>query len=271
MKTAYRYFSVLSIAMTLVFAACHKEKPPVPEPVANEHGHIIFSFVHKVDGQNAIYDSMMYVNAAGNPYLVTDVQYFISDITLHKSDGSNKMITSKSIYYIDTKIPSTLSWSVADEIPIGSYNSISFTFGIDSAKNVSYIFPNPPESNMEWPIPLGGGYHMMKLNGKYKDLSNIEQNFNAHIGIGMDTTGGNTSFVQNYFSTTLPSSSFTIAKDDIRQIPIIMNIDSWFKTPTNFDFNVYGQNIMQNQTAMHIIVQNGFDVFTTGTILKKEK
>ena len=45
-----------------------------------------------------------------------------------------------------------------------------------------------------------------------------------------------------------------------------MNIDSWFKTPHDFDFNYWGGFIMEIQPAMQMAKENGYDVFTTGEI-----
>jgi len=48
-------------------------------------------------------------------------------------------------------------------------------------------------------------------------------------------------------------------------LKFIMNIDSWFTTPVDWDFNVWSIMIMQNQTAMGTIKRNGFDVFSFAT------
>ena len=45
-----------------------------------------------------------------------------------------------------------------------------------------------------------------------------------------------------------------------------MNIESWFTTPHNFDFNYWGGNVMQNQQALQTIKENGHDIFTVGYI-----
>jgi hypothetical protein len=201
------------------------------------------------------------------------LMYFISDVTLHNSDGTTKLIDDwKDINYVDIDIPSTLSWTVYDDIPTGTYSSISFTFGISQAKNISMMFVNPPEVNMMWPGILGGGYHYMMMNGKWKDTANVIQNFACHLGIGqlylsnVINTDSIYAYVQNYFTVDLPNSSFTIEKDKTREVEIIMNIDSWFKTPYVYDHNVWGSGIMQNQPAMQMLKDNGFDVFTTGLI-----
>jgi hypothetical protein len=266
-----KHLIIILLSLVIINFSC--KKPQENSPTL-ETGHISFKFTHVVDGQPLQKDSMMYTNAAGNPYEVDQLMYFISDVTLHKSDGTKKVIDDwKDINYVDIDIPSTLTWNVYDSIPVGTYDSISFTFGISEAKNQSFMFVNPPESNMMWPDVLGGGYHYMMLNGKWQDSINQIENFNFHLGIGQLYKSNATNnvdsiyaFVQNYFNVTLPSSSFTITEGATRHIEIVMNIDSWFKTPNVFDFNYWGQNIMQIQPAMQMVKENGHDVFSVGAI-----
>jgi hypothetical protein len=253
--------------ITLVMISCKKDEPVVEEPA--KYGKISFQFSHEVNGQPLIVDTLVYTNAAGNEYLINEIQYFVSEITLHNSDGTSKVISAANgIHYIDTDIPSTHTWSLTDDIPVGNYTSISFIFGINEAKNQSGLFVNQPEVNMWWPDFLGGGYHYMKMNGSWKDNTDTLRPFNFHLGIGqiyahdvinLDSITG---FVQNYFTVAVPSSSFTIAENTTTKAGIIMNIESWFDTPNIYDFDYWGGSIMQNQPAMHAITENGADVFT---------
>jgi len=266
-------FTLLILLMIIVFINFSCKKPQENSPIA-ETGHITFKFTHVVDGQSLQKDTMIYVNAAGNHYSIYDLRYFISDVILHKSDGTKKLIDDwKDINYVDINIPSTLTWDVYDSIPVGAYDSISFTFGINAEKNKSFMFVNSPEVNMMWPDVLGGGYHYMMINGKWQDSLSLIENFNFHLGIGQLYKSNSTNcadsiyaFVQNYFNITLPNSSFTISEGTTRQIEIVMNIDSWFKTPYIYDHNYWGGSIMQIQPAMQMVKENGYDVFTTGNI-----
>jgi len=246
--------------------SCKKDKPITNVPVKT--GKIAFQFFHKVNGQTLIVDSLMYTNAAGNLYNVSNIQYFISEVTLHNSNGSDYLITSDNgIHYIDTDIASTQNWSVSN-IPAGNYSSISFIFGINQAKNHTGLFTNPPEVNMFWSQPLGGGYHYMKMNGNWKDTNAMITPFNLHLGIGqiyahdVISVDSITGFVQNYFTVNLPASSFSISENTTTNTEITMNIESWFETPHVYDFNYWGGSIMQNEAAMQTIVENGADVFT---------
>jgi hypothetical protein len=235
-------------------------------------GKIVFHFLHYCDGNPLIYDSTMYTNEAGNVYQVNEIQYFISDVTLHKQDGGKVMLTKENdIYYIDTDIPSTHTWQVPDSIPVGNFNSVSFTFGISKQKNISFMFVNPPEMNMVWPEFLGGGYHYMKLNGRYIDSVSLVP-FNFHMGIGQIYPPNSHNydsiieFVHNNFDVELPNSAFTIAKDQTIQFDIIMQVEEWFKDPHTWDHNIWGTATMENQAALQTMKENGYNVFKVGTI-----
>ena len=191
--------------------SCHKSK--VFDETSTDPTTLVIRFENKVDTFRFMVDTADYINSSGNVYKVTDLQYFISDITLHRSDGA-KFIIQKDygIHYIDARIPSTLTWLVNTEVPWGTFDSVSFTFGINEIKNYSNRFPNPPERDMNWPDVLGGGYHYMKMNILWGRTAQwIPYPFNFHIGIGQIYKGNVIipdsiiSFVQNYFDVNLPA------------------------------------------------------------------
>lgn len=259
--------------LLLISAVSGCKKDPELPPATEEKGCITLKFSHEIDGNPLVTDSLMYTNAAGNEYLVNEIQYFISEVVLHASDGTTVTLNSGSdIHYIDTDIPSTWEWVLPDSVKAGNYTSVSFIFGISEAKNISYMFPNPPERDMAWPEFLGGGYHYMKLNGKWKDTTDQVVPFDFHLGIGQIYAGGVvvvdsiTGFVQNYFTVTLDNTSFAINKNARTSVEIRMNVESWFETPHVWDFNYWGSYIMQNQEAMQTAKENGYDVFTIGNI-----
>ncbi len=261
------------VAVLLVFAGC-KDDNGDPEAPA---GKLVFNFHHTVDGAAVTFDSAGYVNEAGNVYEVNEIQYFISDVTLHRTDGGKVVLDKENdIYYIDTDIPATKRWQVFDAIPEGSYTSITFTFGISEQKNKSFMFVNPPEVNMVWPEFLGGGYHYLKLNGKFEEEIGgtvYLRPFNYHMGIGQIYDPPTTThpdsivgFAQNYFEVELPNSGFTIAKDQTVEIDVIMQVEEWFKNPNIWDHHYWGNFTMQNQAAMQAMKENGEHVFIVGEI-----
>lgn len=254
MKIQLTIFILTSI---LIFGGCGKDRT---EP---EKASMRIRFEHKVDGEPLIKDQMIYTNAAGNVYEVTEIMYFISDLKLHRNDGTVvEPATWDDIYYIDTNIPTTLSWTLPGNIPAGIYDSITFIFGISEEKNKSFMFVNPPEVNMAWPDILGGGYHYLMLNGWWMDPDEVRQSYNFHLGIGQiyenDTIKG---FVQNYFTVEPEGSGFEVEEGMLIEAELTMHIENWFQNPHVYDHNQWGGAIMQNQDAMQMGCENGRDVF----------
>jgi hypothetical protein len=257
---------LLFVTLLVWFSACKKTEDPLPvEP----SGTVEFSVDHLVNGQPLVRNELIYTNAADNDYLVTDLMYFISDITFYRNDGSRRMISEwRDIFYIDENIPETKTIRFYDKIPAGTYDSITFIFGISGAKNKSFMFVNPPEVLMGWPEVLGGGYHYMMMNGKWKDSTGTLMPFNFHLGIGQLYKGSGYNvdsiyaFVHNNFTVSLPGSSFNLADKENVTIRINMNIEKWFENPHVYDHNYWGGAIMQNQPAMQMAKENGWDVFS---------
>jgi hypothetical protein len=253
-----------SIILVLVlFSGCNDNKEKVVE-----EAKITIHFEHKIDGIKLQTDTLKYTNAAGNQYLVSEIQYFISDVTFYKNGGDSVFFDGlEDIHYVDSDIPETQTWDIADNFPAGIYDSIAFTFGISEEKNISGSFVNPPESYMFWPDFLGGGYHYMKLNGNWLEAGQTIQTtpFNLHLGIGQiyySFPDSITGFIQNDFRVSLPGSSFEIAGGDKKQITLTMNIENWFKEPNIYDLDIIGGSTMQNQEAMQKLKENGHNVFS---------
>ena len=222
-------------------------------------GHIELNFSFVVDNDSLRLDTCVYQNAAGNLYEVNDVQFFISHVMLETASGEVVKITdNQGIHYTDIRIPGTLTWDIADILPADEYKSISFVFGLEGDQNTTGFFPNPPENNMSWPDMIGGGYHYMKINGRWIDPEGVRQPFNLHTG----KTATDNGFADNTFTVTLPLSQFAVIHKETAELTLQMNVNAWFSNPYLFDFNVFGGSIMQNRTAQEVLRANGWDVFS---------
>ena len=265
---------LLAGIVSMSFFSCKKNGDDWPDiPIS-----LSFQFEQMVDGNPLDLDTLMYVTSLGNEYMVTDIQYFISDIIFHKADGQKFVITDgDSIHYVDGRIVSTQIWNIVKtQLPEGMYDSISFTFGMNDQRNRSNRFLNPPERDMFWPEILGGGYHYMKLNLKWKDCCMQEaMPFMFHLGIGQlyssvtPDVDSITGYVQNFFTVNLPVSSFTLESGHICTVAIRMNIEDWFDGQNAFDFALYPMGIMQDQEGMHRACLNGRNAFTCQISLVK--
>lgn len=216
---------------------------------------------YSVDGEELITDSLCYQNEAGNQFLITEIQWFISNIEIKAADGNWLPLNQNGhIFYLDENDNLTKDF-VSQAIPAGQYSAMRFTFGLDENDNQTGLFVNPPESDMFWPEPLGGGYHYMKLNGKWLDGNGCLSPINVHLGIGQNEDM--TEFYQNYFQVEIPFDHNLIATENGNHaLQINMEIANWFRNPHIYDFNVWGGAIMQNQAAQQVLKENGWDVLS---------
>lgn len=222
-----------------------------------------FHFDHTVDGEGVEYNQMIYQNDADNKYSIMTLRYYISDIRLHKYDGS--VVKIDTFMYRDIDFPQTRTLTL-DSVPNGQYTYISFIFGLDSVKNQSYALPPTQENNnMEWPIPMGGGYHYMKFEGRYQTKDGSIGSFNTHTG-RLKTNDGKLN--ENFIHVKLPNSAFEVANDSWN-IQILMNLNEWYTNPHVYDIDEFGPAIMGNQNAQQMLKENGENAFSVGYMFKE--
>ena len=239
---------MLLVAMALV--SCKKP---------GSYGDLCVNIDYTVNGKPLITDSLCYRNEAGNELMITEIQWFISKMELRNERGEWVALKPR-FFYIDTNIPESQTLEIKS-VPVGEYKTLRFVFGLNEEDNRTGLFTDPPESEMFWPDLLGGGYHYMKLNGKYLDAEGRLAPLAVHLGIGQNEN--HSQFYQNSFTVELPID-LTISETTENQLDLTMIIDNWFRNPNLYDFNEYGSHIMQNQAAQQALKENGNDVFRIG-------
>ncbi len=240
-----KYLLVL-ISPFLFFVSCTKdghEKPPVIIPDQS----VDLNITYTVDNAALVLNSFNYQNQAGNTYSLSSLVYYLSKISLMKADSS--LVLLKEYQYIDAFTTATNKLSIKG-IPVGNYIGIKFNIGLDPLQNKSFQLPATTENiNMQWPDMMGGGYHVMKMEGSYKDLS-ATYGYAMHLGTD---------------SCLIPIKllkPINITSGSNTPLTMEMNINEWYRNPYKYDFNVDGNYIMGNMMAMKKIVLNGNDVFS---------
>ncbi len=231
------------------------------QPVSHEIG---FSFIHNVGTEALTTNTIGYTNEAGNEFSVETLQYLVSNIRLNKNDG--KIIEIEGYHLVDIYQPGSETFSPGSLVEAGNYSGISFVFGFDEADNISGEYPDLNLANWNWPDMLGGGYHFMKLEGKFIDEQQNEVGYATHMGTAREISGNESIFHPNHFEVTI-LQNFTI--DSETSIEIKMDILKWYKTPNLWDLNTWGAGIMPNYDAQVALNQNGQDVFSLGDLIKQ--
>ena len=197
-----------------------------------------------------------YINAAGNEFGATRLSYFVSALALTLADGTE--VTVPGAHYVDHETDETRTYVLPVMVPTGELAQISFVMGLGPDLNVTGAFTSPPESLMEWPEMMGGGYHSMKFEGRYVDDADEPFNFMIHAG-GLNGT--------DYpFEVVLDATGREVT--DGATFTLEMNLEEWFANPNTWDLNDYfnetRRGIMDDADAQASLMANGATVFSLG-------
>lgn len=223
---------------------------------AKTQGLINLHFTHNWDGLEVTtsdFNDLKFTNENGELMSISKLRYLVSNIILRPTSGENIELNG----YILVDMSGTTSTIIAN-VPYGTYNSISFTFGFDREDNIDGAYADLNSVSWNWPEMLGGGYHFMQFEGKY-DANGTESPFAYHMGTMVLPNGD---FGQNFFDVTI--DGFTMSNDI--DINIEMNIAEWFKNPITWNLNTYDINLMPNFDAQLMMNQNGQSVFSLGEV-----
>jgi hypothetical protein len=244
------------LALTL-FAACDSDEVIVDN--TPDSYPITINFTHSFDGETLALAEQQYMNAAGNEMSVENLQYIISDIELHGSNGINYLIDA--YHFVDINDAATLTFDTGINLTEGNYTGISFVYGLKGDKNLDGVHTDLNALSWSFPEMLGGGYHFMKLEGKFKDTSDENIGYATHMGTAREVRDEeNTIFHENHIDINLSNNPFSVNKATI--IALDMDIKKWYENPFVWDLNELGNMIMPNYSAQTTLRANGKDVWS---------
>jgi hypothetical protein len=154
-------------------------------------GEVEIEFDHRA-GDDALDFGTEYTNAAGEKLKFTTFDYFISNIVLVKSDGTEYAVPKNDSYFLIKHDDVDSREVKLSNIPAGDYTGLKFVIGVDSAKSVSPISertgvldPAGAASGMYW--SWNSGYIFVKVEGTSSaapvDPGSGENIFQYHTGL----------------------------------------------------------------------------------------
>ena len=122
----------LLLITAVFFAHCKPESPAIP---ATQTSTIAISFNHFIADSLLVLNTKNYSNSIEQNFTVDKFNYFISNIILEKTDGTNYIVPQDSCYFL-IKSSNKASQNISiKNIPVGNYRKISFMIGVDSARS----------------------------------------------------------------------------------------------------------------------------------------
>lgn len=194
--------------LVTIVSSCSKENPnatAVPFCEIPVMGSIKIDFTNMVGADTLELLTQNYLNANGDTFNVSTLNYYISNIQLTSTDD---VVYSdyESYHLIKASDPSSLNFTLNGFLPI-SYKAITFTIGVDSLRNVSGAQTGAldPVHNMFWSwssgyiftklegtspqSPTGNiAFHIAGFSGGYNALRTVTLNFPTNANVTQTTT-----------------------------------------------------------------------------------
>jgi len=219
--------------LSVVFTSCKKdpddEVTPTPATPVATTGSLKLEFDNMVDTNALTLNTVDYVNANNDTFKVTKFKYYITNIKLTKTDGTPYTPT-ESYYLVDEEVASSKTITIAN-VPNGTYNSISFMIGVDSARNVSGSQTGAldPANGMFW--GWSSGYIMAKLEGSSNQSGASTKALTFHIG-GFSGTNNVLKTVSPSFNGATANVSSTVTPE----VHYKCDLSKFFKGTTTINF-----------------------------------
>lgn len=236
-KKMKKYILTICVAAVAFLSACKKEN----NIETSEKGSFTLEFENVVNGDPLVLNSVSYKNANGDDYQISVFKYYVSNVSLTKSDGTTYNIP-ESYFLIDASNPLTFLNEIKD-IPTGDYTKISFLIGVDKARNLAGAQTGAldPVNGMFW--TWNSGYIFVKLEGNSPQSTAANKSLTFHIGGIVDPN--NT--IRTFSTAFNPLNPLRIRTDKKPQLHFKANAASLFtgKQKINFatlNFTMGGAN-----------------------------
>ena len=236
MKRTFSWLSAWVLASgLLIFSCSFPDEDDDTDPI--ETGTIQLQFDNIVGDKDLQLDSTRYMNAAGEDFTVSKLNYYISNIKLIKLDGGVFTVPQDSSYFLIREANKESQKLTIRNVLTGDYTGIEFTVGVDSVRSVMEadspgrkgildIYTGPTnEEAMYW--DWNPGYIFMKLEGSSDSATTANGKYYYHIGF----FGGRTERTINNLRTvklTFPGQKAIVTTSVVSNVLIQADIQKIF-------------------------------------------
>ena len=241
------------LLIIISFSSCGDEVEccVYPKPV-----QVTLKFTQNWDGvpiTSSDFNDFKFRNQHGETISISDLRYLLSNITVGSKTKNYQLINMGENSGLELHF---------EQVEQG-VNIMKFRFGFSDADNKDGEYQDLNSVSFNVPGMLGGGYHYMQFDGKYKDTNNQDANFNYHTLRAVNRIDpANLIFQDTSFEVDL--GTVEISKN--ATIEIKMNIAEWFKNPNIWNLNELNTVLMPNFEAQKLMSDNGKSVFSLGTV-----
>lgn len=243
--------------MAVVFFSCKKKEDDPGTIITNTVGEVGFEFTNYAGNTELVMNTGKYVNANGDTFSVTKFNYYITNIRLKKSDGTYYG-ENESYHLVQGDVGASKHFHL-ESIPTGTYTEVSFTIGVDSARNTSGAQTGAldPSNGMFW--TWSTGYIMAKMEGTSPKSPASDKTFQHHIG---GFSGANNAVRTVTFNLT--ASPIVLASGKESSVMVKADVLKWFSP--NIINLATTNNIMMVNSASKSIADNYANMFSISSV-----
>lgn len=241
MKNTVNNFAYLLIFASLL-VGCNDNSVSEVDPDSKGVASIAFK---NVFGGSVLEFGKDYTNAQGEKFNVTTFNYFISNIRLRRTDGSEFAVPQDSSYFLVKGDEQNTHLLRLNNVPGGDYNGITFTIGVDSLRNTMDVSKRTGAldvaNGMYW--AWNSGYIFLMMEGISDAAPDSTLNgFRYHIG---GFGGYSSKTINNIKTKTLDfgSGRIMVEADKEPVVRVLVDVEEFFKGPANLSIRQY-PNVM---------------------------
>jgi len=238
---------IAGLIVFLLITACHKKDDPVNTPATS---NITVTLQNMCGTDPLTLNTVWYKNANGDSIRISKFNYFISNIKLVKEDGT-VFAETESYHLVQGDKENSKTFTISN-VPFGTYTSMSFIIGVDSARNVSGAQTGDldPTSGMFW--DWNTGYVMAKMEAESPQATETGTSVIYHLG----GFGGDVNVLR---TVSLQLPKLIISKDKSPNLHMKADAMEWFKTPNLI--KVKDLSVLAGKNA-YFIADNYVDMFS---------
>lgn len=202
-------------------SGCKKDDTNASATTPPKDGNLNIVFDNMIGDNPVVMSQLSFLNAAGNTYSVSLLKYYVSNIELHKKEGS--VVKPGNYELINAADPASCTFSAGMLTP-GDYDSMVFYIGIDPTRNHTGVQDGDLDVSKGMFWTWNTGYNFFKHEGQYKNTAGQTKALIFHYGTD-----------EAYTKISIPIN-LTINGDKTMHLKFDLN--SCYTSPVNIDFNV---------------------------------
>lgn len=171
----------LALAAAFLFTSCKKDNN---QPDGNIKAELSIEFDNIAGDMNLHLNTGNYSNSSGESFTITELMYYISNISLTRADGSIFTVPQEDSYFlIQEDVPESRHAKI--KVPEGDYTALKFIVGVDSLRSTMDLSARKgvldPALNRGMYWEWNSGYIFFKMEGTSTAAPN-DNKFRYHIG-----------------------------------------------------------------------------------------